>query len=336
MASITDVAKLVGCSTTLVSRVINNQYGVSEKSRKKILKAIDELGYTPNAHARSLVTKKTNTIGVVVDTLYDPYFFQLIQGLESVFDKNGYDVLFCNGNNDARKKESYIDFLMKERTDGILIYGSYLEDSQLIEKLKKSTMPFALIEFDASAENVNNVLLNNKLGAKMAVEHLLECGCHTIYHVSGDSRMQASEYRKQGFVESMLEHGYSKRDIKVLNSGWSEEEGFETIQSFLKRNTTLPDAFFFGSDQAAFGGMTALTEHGISIPGDIMIIGFDDDQPRNAYNQYFRLTTLHQPLYEMGASAAEILLDDIGNKNTTKIKRIFTPSLVIRDTTARK
>ncbi|MGB4658615.1 MAG: LacI family DNA-binding transcriptional regulator, partial [Mobilitalea sp.] len=99
MVSITDVAKKAGCSATLVSRVINNQYGVSDKSRQIIKAAIEELGYTPNSHARSLVLKKTNTIGVVIDTLCDAYFFDLIKGIESEIDKHGYDVLFCSGGN---------------------------------------------------------------------------------------------------------------------------------------------------------------------------------------------------------------------------------------------
>ena len=128
MVSITDVAKKAGCSATLVSRVVNNQYGVSEKSRQKIQAAIDELGYTPNGLARSLVLKTTNTIGVVVDTLCDAYFFDLIQAIEEEVGKLGYDVLFCSAGNSTEKKSSYINFFMQERVDGILIYGSALDD----------------------------------------------------------------------------------------------------------------------------------------------------------------------------------------------------------------
>ena len=217
MVSITDVAKKAGCSATLVSRVVNNQYGVSEKSRQKIQAAIDELGYTPNGLARSLVLKSTNTIGVVVDTLCDAYFFDLIHAIEEEVGKQGYDVLFCSAGNSTEKKNSYINFFMQERVDGILIYGSALDDKKLITKLARSHFPFALIENDMGSLNVNNILLNNQYGSEVAVDYLFQCGCRNIIHVAGDENRQAARRRQKGYVNTMKKHGVQDvRDRKSV------------------------------------------------------------------------------------------------------------------------
>lgn len=338
MVSIHDVARKAGCSATLVSRVINNQYGVSEKSRQRIQEAIDELGYTPNRLARSLVLQKTNTIGVVIDTLCDAYFFNLVKGIEAEVDRNGYNVLFCSGSNSAEKKNKYINFFMQERVDGIVIYGSNLEDISFIEKLINSGFPFALIENDVGDLNANNILLNNKYGSKLAVDYLFECGCRKIFHVGGDADRQASVRRQEGYVEAMKSHHMSPRDIIVLESGWTEEQGYRTVREFLgkKGREGLPDAFYFGSDQTAFGGMKALQEHGIRIPDDVMIMGYDDDKPRDNNYQYIPLTTVRQPLDEMGKAAVSCLISDINEKKKVKDKIMFYPSLVVRNTTRRK
>lgn len=333
MPTVSDVAQLAECSTTLVSRVLNNQKGVSPKSREKIIRAINQLGYTPNAHARSLVTKKTNTVGVVVDTLCEPFYFDLIRSIDEMMDKSHYKSLYCSGSNNYEKKEKYINFFMQERCDGIILYGSFLQDMKLIGKLQKAKFPFVLIELDAECDDINNILLDNKLGSKIAVDYLYEHGCRSIYHVAGDANMQASQHRQLGFINAVKRHGMNEQDARILNSGWSEDEGYETIREYLRTNRTLPDAFYFSSDQTAFGGMHALQEAGVSIPDEVQIIGFDDDKPRTIRDGYMQLTTLHQPLYEMGYSAVNILLKNIEKKNSVKRKMVFDPKLIVRQTT---
>ncbi len=335
MASIKDVAKRAGCSVTLVSRVINHQPGVSEEKRQIIEAAIKELGYTQNMLARSLVLKKTNTIGVVLDTLCEEYFFPLIEGIEDQIDKSGYDVLFCSARNSTRKKNNYISYFMKNRVDGIIIYGSKLDDMDLIRRLVNAGFPFALIENDVGTLNANNILLNNEYGSALAVDHLFECGCRNICYVAGESTMQAAQRRQAGFVEAMKRHGISEKELLILDSGWTEEQGYGTFKNFLKKygRKNLPDAFYFGSDQTAFGGMKALTEAGISVPDEVMLVGFDDDKPRHHDFSYMPLTTIRQPLEEMGRAAVDILLDELNGKSTGKKKVMYYPTLVVRETT---
>ena len=141
MSSIQDVARLAGVSKTLVSRVINGQTGVSEKSREKILQAMRELQYRPNGIARSLVLKRTNTIGVALDSLCEPYFFELIEGIEQVVAQTDYDVVFCSGRNSKKLKNRSIQYFAQGRTDGVIIYGSKLDDEEIILQLQKSGFP---------------------------------------------------------------------------------------------------------------------------------------------------------------------------------------------------
>ena len=335
MASITDVAREAGCSVTLVSRVINNQSGVSDKTRNKIQKVIDELGYTPSGLARSLVLKKTNTIGIVLDTLCDAYFFDLIKAIEENVEESGYDVLFCNGSYNPEKKNRYINYFMQGRVDGIIIYGSNLDDVKLLKRLVNANFPFAIIENDVGFMNANNILVNNEYGSQLAVDHLFECGCRDIVHVAGDPEVQAARRRLDGYTNAMIAHGATREKCRVLQSGWSEEEGYQSVRDFLKDNK-LPDAFYFSSDQTAYGGMKALLEAGMKIPEGMMIVGFDDDKPRNNDILYTPLTTIHQPLDEMGKTAASILVSDIVQKKEAKDKMMFYPSLVVRSTTKKE
>lgn len=195
--------------------------------------AIDELGYTPNGLARSLVLKTTNTIGVVVDTLCDAYFFDLIQAIEEEVGKLGYDVLFCSAGNSTEKKSSYINFFMQERVDGILIYGSALDDKKLITKLARSHFPFALIENDMGSLNVNNILLNNQYGSEVAVDYLFQCGCRNIAHVAGDENRQAARRRQKGYLSAMKKHGAS--NIMIISL-----DGPKKRVTILLRNFFLP------------------------------------------------------------------------------------------------
>lgn len=335
MVSISDVAKRVGCSTTLVSRVVNNQYGVSDKSRAKIKKAIEELGYTPNVLARSLVLKKTNTIGVVLDNLCDAYFFDLIDGIEKKAEEYGVNVLFCNGAGKSDKKNSYINFFIGERVDGIIIYGSSLDDMALIRRIAERGFPLTIIENDIEDIDANNIILDNEYGSYLAVEHLFEQGCRNICFVDGEKTVQAAQRRRSGFIKSMAKRNVREEDLLILECGWKEEDGYSTISRFIESVGTdgLPDGFYFSSDQAAFGGMRAFVDAGVDIPGDVRIIGFDNDMPHTRDFAYLPLSTIHQPLKEMGISGVELLMEAINSDEPSNRRIEYKPSLIVRETT---
>ena len=338
MASLYDVAKRAGVSKTLVSRTINGQSGVSEKSREKIMTAIKELQYEPNGLARSLVLKRTHTIGVVMDTLCEPYFFKLIDGIERQVSQTGYDVVFRSGHNSTELKKRATQYFSQGRTDGMLLYGSNLDDEKLIEGLMNSAFPFVVIENDLPNLNINNIVVDNKFGSRLAVDHLLDCGCRKIFHIGGDMRQKVAFDRRDGYVMAMQSHGLTVSSDMIIEADFSLQRGYQAIRDFIdtRGRDSLPDAFYCGADNTAYGAMMALEDAGLQIGADIQMVGFDDDNPPMVDRRVPKLTTISQPLMEMGKSAVEMLLNDIEHRPETKQRLQFFPELVLRETTCPK
>ncbi len=335
MVTIYDIAKRAGVSKTLVSRVLNNQTGVGPESRKRILEAMQEFNYKPNALARSLVLQKTNVIGVILDSLIEPYFFGVIEGIENKVKGNGYHVIFCSGRNDRKEKETYIDFFSNGVTDGAIIYGSNLDDRDLIRKRAAMEFPFVVVENEVEGANVNNVLVDNIYGSKLAIDHLVKKGCRRIMHVTGSQVVKASQRRCQGYIAAMETHGLSQSIEVVECDEFGIEAGYEAIVSYLAKYgaKNLPEAIYFGADNTAIGGMMALVEAGIQIPEDIKIVGYDDDVTAGVGKNLKKLTTIRQPLYEVGAKAAEILLQQIKDPESPRQQVTIKPELIVRETT---
>ncbi len=335
MATIYDVAKKAGVSKTLVSRVLNNQTGVGPESKKRILEAMRELHYKPNALARSLVLQRTNVVGLILDSLTEQYFFDVIRGVEDKVQEEGFRVIFCSGKNERKEKEAYIEFLSNGVTDGAIIYGSNLDDAELIRKRAEMNFPFVVVENEVEDANVNNILVDNMYGSKLAIDYLVKCGCKKIMHVTGDKSTKAALRRWQGYLAAMESHGLSDNVSVIECNAFGVEEGYRVLKKFLNEHDRkdMPDAIYFGADNTAFGGMMALKEAGISIPEDVKIVGFDDDKPWNVEEKVKKLTTIRQPLYEVGAKAVEILLQQIRDPETPRKKIVMKPELIIRETT---
>lgn len=336
MATLYDVAKLAGVSKTLVSRFINNKPGVSEKSKKAIAKAMKELNYTPNELARSLVLQKTSTIGVILDSLCEPYFFELINGIEHEITRSDYKVIFCSGRNSLALKNQYMDFFSSGRTDGVIIYGSGMannEDSVFRERAHLN-FPTVVVEYELEDPVFSNVVIQNAYGSKLAIEHLVERGCQDIVHVSGSTKVRAAVDRKNGYIEAMKSKGLQKYIQVVECEDFGVEYGYNAVMKMLK-SRVLPDAIYFGADNTAYGGLQALEEKKIKVPEDIKVIGFDDDEP-NHYTLPFRpipLTTIRQPLFEVGKKAVDVLIHQINNPKEAKQKVLITPQLIEREST---
>jgi LacI family transcriptional regulator len=333
VSSISDVAKTAGVSTTLVSRALNGRSGVSVSSRKKILAAMKKLNYTPNAIARSLVLKKTRIIGVILDNLCEPYFFDLIRGIEQAIADSEYDVIFCSARDNSSVKARYINFFSQGRADGFIFYGSAISDAALIDSLEQRNFPLVVVEHDLGDKNVNNIYVDNRFGSRTAVNYLVERGCKHICHVTGDMRIQASIHRKEGFIEAMAAHRLPLKDEDIIPGDFSVQAGYQIMASYLVRSKKLPDAFYFGADNTAFGGMMALEDQGIRIPDDVMIVGFDNDSMLVPKRMLKPLTTLAQPLFQMGLDSVRILLDDLEHRGKEKKRICYYPELIIRETT---
>ena len=334
MSSLQDVARRAGVSTSLVSRYINGQTGVSDRSKKKIAAAMKELNYEPNAIARSLVTRRTMTIGVVMDTLCEPYFFPLIEGLEEASDHTDYDLVFSSGRKNVKTKQNAVRYFMQGRADGVLLYGSWMEDDKIIQSLARQSFPFVVVENTFPALNINNISLNSAFGSGAAVDHLIACGCRNICHVGGDMQHRVSLDRQEGFIAAMQRHGITVSSEMLIQADFDVQGSYRIMKEYLasRQSAALPDAFYCGSDNTAYGTIMALEEAGIHVPDDIMVVGFDDDQPPRGY-PYAPLTTLSQPLREMGKKALEVLLNQIDCPDAPPKQVVYYPELIVRGTT---
>lgn len=331
MTNISEIASKANVSRTLVSRVLNNKTGVSDKKRREILSVIEELNYKPNALARSLVTQKTQTIGIIMDQLCDSYFFDLIQGLQDTGEKLGYNIIFCSGRGNEEIKQKYFDFFLQGRTDGVIAYGSYLKDQKVIDNIVSSNACFVLIEGTFPHTAINNVQVDNYLGAYKATEHLIKVGYKKIRHFSGDMNYKVSLDRFNGFIKAMQDYSIPLSTHDIINADFFEQSGYDQMQKIILSGD-IPDAIFFGSDKTAFGAIKAMYENGLKTPEDIAIIGFDDDKPKDDDIKYPKLTTLRQPLYKIGVESINLLVEAINNPEMKPKIKVFEPELIIRET----
>lgn len=332
MPTILDVAKRAGVSKTLVSRVINGQSGVGEENREKIRKAIQELGYKPNILARSLVLKQTNTIGVILDSLCVPFYFDFIKSVTQLGQTLGYSMLFCAEAYDVNAKSRYMNHFTQGNADGIIIYGSSVSDTQIISNLAKTGFPLVVVEHDIEGASTNKVLVDNVEGAKLAVNHLISKGCKDIRHFMGDPYKKVYLDRLHGYQDAMTENGLSVKEDSIIYTLFTEQSGYHNMMKLIQEKN-VPEAVFCSGDVIAFGVMRALLENNYSIPEDIKIVGFDDDRP-NSFDMVFPgLTTVRQPLEEIGKEAIVMLDYIIRNHSKVHKKTTIMPELVIRETT---
>lgn len=334
MTSLHDVARLAGVSKTLVSRVVNGQTGVSEASRKKIQDAMKELNYRPNALARSLVTHRTQTVGVVMDSLVEPYFFPMIEGLEEAVEATGYDLVFTSGRNNVAHKYNAVSYFEQGRADGIILYGSRLEDDAIIHSLASRNLPFVVVENTFPSLSINNISLDNDFGSDLAIRHLASCGCRRVCHVSGGRETHVAMDRQNGYLSAMQRCGLPVSEEMIIHADFTIENSCRIMRDWLRSPAaeSRPDAFYCASDKTAYGVITALEEAGLHVPEDVMVIGFDDEVPPLFY-RHAPLTTLSQPLKKMGKAAMSLLLENIKSPDAQHQHIRFYPSLVVRQST---
>lgn len=331
MATISDIARQANVSRTLVSRVLNNKPGVSPENRKRILEVIEENHYVPNGLAKSLVLQKTNTIGVVMDDLCNDFFFQLIRGLQDAAEEQDYNILFCSGRRDETVRLKYVDYLTSGCTDGIIAYGSRRDNETLFRHVAEKSTHSVLIESSLSDCRSAKILLDNFRGAYTATEHLIKQGRKNIIHVTCDMNYDVGLERLNGFVQAMHDYHMPLGPDSILYADHFETIAYEQMKKRLAQGNP-PDACFAGADKPAFGVLRAVLEAGFSVPGDLSLIGFDDDVPDSKDILFPALSTMRQPLYEMGKAAVSLLIDRIAHPDAEPATRTFEAELVLRET----
>ena len=328
MATIVDVARLAGVTPTTVSRVINNRGYISEKTKKRVHEAMDELGYQPNEIARSLTKQKTNTIGVIVPHISHPYFAKLISNLENEAAKKDYKIILCNSKEKAEKEKQYLDMCKSNRVAGIIICSGNVESN----KINTGGIPVVLLEKNFE-EGKLGIQCDNYQGGKLATEHLIECGCKKILHLSGviDEEMPADN-REKAFIDvcskNEIEYFIKKYDIDTYN----QMNYYDYIKAALNEIEGV-DGIFASSDLIAAQVIQVCNEIKIRIPEDIKLVGFDDVDISQLTTP--RITTVHQPIKEMARLSIE-LIDAKYNNIEVNEKTILPIKLIIRESTVNK
>ncbi|WP_409252890.1 LacI family DNA-binding transcriptional regulator [Bacillus sp. SCS-153A] len=330
MVTIYDLAKRTGFSSTTVSKALNNYTDVSEKTKKKILDAAAEMGYLPNAHAQSLSTKKSWTIGVMFAEdnevgLRHPFFSALIESFRKYVEREGYDLIFASRN--LRNRDtSYLEHFQYRAVDGIVVICSDPSDPQ-VQEMINSDLPIVVI--DMFNQNCSVVYSDNMEGGELAVNYLHSLGHTRIAHISGDPSIDAGAQRIKGFTEAMKELSLPILEGYLVNGGmFSIEEGKAAMASLLSLDTK-PTAVFVAGDHMAIGAMEAIKEKGLKIPQDISIIGYDDIE-MSAYVTP-KLTTVRQDTDRIGAKAGELLMNQINQKKKLLTKEVIPVELMIRE-----
>lgn len=306
MATIRDVAKLAGVSVATVSRVLNQNGYVNPETEQKVSWAIAQLQYEPNAVARGLASKKTGTIALVLPDISNPFFPELSKAVVEVAAKNGFTVILWSTEHQDQQEKSYIQLLKKKYIDGI-IFASQTLGKEDIAQMRKNEIPLVVLDRAPTKEHCSIIRSKNIEGAKLAVQHLLDTGCKKIAHIYGPQDLITAKERLIGYEETVKEFSWFSPTLMV--SGYFEiEGGRNAVEELLNRHPDI-DGIFAGNDLMAIGAMKTLHRKGIRVPDQVAVCGFDGIALSEITEP--ELTTVAQPIYEMGALATDILIQKI-------------------------
>jgi DNA-binding LacI/PurR family transcriptional regulator len=325
--TILDVAKRAGVSKSLVSLVLRGSPRVSDEKRAAVLRAADELRYRPNAVARSLVNKRSFLIGVMLSDLHNPFFVEVVDGIEQEALAAQYRALFNTGGRTADGESVAIETLLQLRTDGLILASPVLPSREILSAA--ATTQVVLVARPSRWPEVDSVANDDRAGARMAVNHLLDLGHSLIAHIDGGKGAGASA-RRAGYKDAMRGRGLDP-DSLVVPGAYTEEGGAAGVSQLLGASAR-PTAIFAANDLAAIGALHTLEQRGLKVPDDVSLVGYDNTSL--AALGHINLTTIDQPRREMGAMAVRLLLDRLDNSRGRARHVLVQPKLVVRGTTA--
>ena len=311
-ATIKDVAKLAEVSISTVSRVINYSKPVSPEARRRVLKAIDDLGYKPNEIARSLVTKKSNLIGIIVDDIGNSYVAQIVRGIEEIGRMYKYDIVLCSSYGSEEAELRFIQLLMQKQVEGIIIV-SEIETTKIADNISKYKVPFVYLNRLYNISKTPTVTIDNEVATSMVVDYLNKLGHNNLLYVTWNKNIDLTieKYKVQGYTDAVL----SKDGFPLVSGidGYKIDDGYNNGEKILdaiqKNNVT---AVFCCQDEIAIGLINYLYDNGIKVPEDISVVGYGDISIASIYRP--KLTTVKEPYYDIGAVAMRRILKEINGE----------------------
>jgi LacI family transcriptional regulator len=325
--TIKDVARESGVNVSTVSRALNGEYGVHAETREMVTAVAQRLGYRPNRVARGLVTGRSHTLALVISDIRNHFFAEVARGAEDAACRAGHDLILCNSDLDPEKQMRYVQALVEKRVDGILMNSVSVLNRKQQEQLASMGIAIVLLNRAAPRSAFSTVCADNYSGGRLAAEYLLQLGHRQIAHLTGPRHHGNMTERVRGFTGALASASHPVEPV-VLYGKNNFNGGYELGRELIARNPEVT-AIFAANDTMAFGVIRALTEAGRRIPDDVSVIGFDDIELAGIVSP--PLTTIHQPKYEIGEAAVEMLLRHSDRKKPRPPEhRIFDVRLVER------
>jgi LacI family transcriptional regulator len=324
MSNIIDVARSAGVSPMTVSRTLNSPELVSPDTRARVMEAVRQLNYVPNAAARSLVQGKTRTLALILSDIRNPHFTTISRGVEDVAQEHGYTLMLANTDESPAKERAYLRVLMSQRVDGVLISPSGDGDLSLLQRRK---IPFVLLDRTITGSSADLVTQDSHAGGRALMAHLLERGYRQITFVGGPAGVSSLEERLAGYQEAMREAGL---EPQVRLGRYDQASGEEIVEAMVAEGA-VPEAIVAANNFVALGVIVALRRHGLRVPEEVGLACFGDI-PTAALMDPF-LTVVALPAYAMGRLAMEVLLERIQGAVPPPRRRVLPVELVIRRST---
>jgi LacI family transcriptional regulator len=338
LTSITEVARLAGVSIATASRVVSEaDYPVSAQTRARVLVAAKELDYVPNALARGLLKSQIPVVGVIVHDTTDPYFAEIVRGVEDAAESGGYLVITCSSERDGAREASYVRLLRSMRAAGVIFAGSALDDPASVEELPRHVAALrasggAVVYLSSRAEGAPEISIDNRAAIASMVDSLARLGHKRIALLAGPTTLYAARERRNGFAAALEAAGLEVEERLIVETGFSAESGAagvdELIAAGLKPGTSFT-AIMCNNDLLALGALQRLHEHGIDVPGQVSVAGFDDI-PLAAMTAP-SLSTVRLPLREMGRHGFEAAIRALDGEQVEPV--VFPTEVVLRDST---
>jgi len=329
MVNYNDIAKIAKVSSTTVSHVINKTRFVSLETGNKVLEAMQELNYKPNLLARSLATGVTHTIGLVISDIKNPFYPEIIQGVEELAVQRNYNIFLCNTDYDVGKGLKSIGALIRKKVDGIIIASSQA-DKFLFEELIETLIPFVLVDWNENNINADSIYFDFESGIREAVEYLVSCGHKKIYFISGPKDLKTACIRKNNFISIIRNYENKGISYKIIAGNHKIDGGINAAKE-IEKEKDMPSSIICSNDLTAIGVMKTLQIDRIGVPDRISVIGLDNIMLSEIVTP--ALTTIALERYLIGKSAAELLLNRIKDKNMPKQTKCFDTKLIIREST---
>lgn len=327
MTTIRDVAKKADVSVATVSRVLNNNGYVDEDTRKNVHEIINQLNYRPNAVARSLYKKESQTVGLIIPDITNPFFPELARAVEDVMNHQGYTVILGNSDENPDEEKAYLTMMAQKYVDGAILATNALHDEQI------QTFEKPVVAIDRPIDlNIPTVFSDNFNSAKTAVAHLQDIGCRVIAHVRGPENVNNANQRCAGYLHVVGEEPWFDNDY-IVQGQYDNRKAYQAVLTLLKKHPEI-NGIFAGNDLMAIGVLKAARELNISVPEQLAVIGFDGIAL--CETTYPELSTMAQPIYKLGEAAASMLIDLIQEKDLANSYQQYQTQFIQRQSTNRE